>query len=148
MQGRELLSLVPGKLPGCMWVRLNLSHRPLFIGELREQGEGSYFKKIDPTKHVHENSRAIAVSAALLHLEHFHFRWIVCELPDAKLVTTRRYMLAHGEAFRYRNYEPQVFLPLDHWGREKALTWEAEQDRRERMTREKAAQLSIFDAAA
>jgi hypothetical protein len=148
-QSRELISLVPGRLAGVYTVRLNLPFGPVFIGELRTGGEGTYFKRVDPSKHVHHNSDSVAISAALLTAEHIGFRWIVCDIKGhGKIVTTRPYMLTHGEAFRYPKYEPQIALPVNLWGKELALEWEQEQARRERIRRELRAQGSLFEAVA
>jgi hypothetical protein len=144
-----LISLIPGKLSGVYTVRLNLPFRHVFMGELRTQGEGTFSKRIDPSKHVHHNSESVAVSAALLHSESIPFRWIVCEVVGkGKLVTTRRFFIAHGESFRYRNFEPQIALAISKWGVDQAREWEAEQDRRERHRSERAAQTELFEAVA
>lgn len=148
-QTRELISLIPGRFAGVYSVRLNLPFRPVFIGELRTDGEGTFFKRIDPSKHVHHGSNSIAISAALLQAEHIHFKWIVVDvLGHGKACTTRGFMLAHGTAFRFRNYEPQIALPVKLWGKDAAKSWEHEQDKRERIRREVAAQTSLFEAVA
>lgn len=137
----QLISLVPGKRPGLFTVRLDIFPRPVFIGVI----EGDTFRKrVDPSKHVYHNSDSVAISAALLYAEAFRFRWIVVETPGGKLVTSRAFFLAHAMPHQFRNYEPQLFLPVAEFGIEKARTWEAEEAKRQRNEAEKQAQGSLF----
>jgi hypothetical protein len=140
-----LVSLIPGKRPSLFAVRLNTFPVPRFIGEL----EGNtYRKRIHSGPHTLHNAGAIGINAAVLTHPDIPVKWIAVDVDGTKLVTSKRFLLANGHPFKYRNYEPQFALPLDLWGVDKARAWEEEEDKRERQRRERAAQGNLFEEAA
>jgi hypothetical protein len=76
------------------------------------------------------------------------FERIEIDSPSGKLVTTKAYFIAHATTHQFRNCEPQLFLPLSEFGLDKVNAWEQEAAKRERNRRERASQLTLFEAEA
>lgn len=144
-EGGPEWDIQPGRTEGTYAVFIRLPHRRAYIGELRPQGDGTFYRRIDPKKHIHRNSDSIGICASLLEAPDLPFRWIVVDSPQhGKLITTRSYLLAHGVRHSYRGYEPQLFLAISGWGVEVARNWEAERARVEKLGAERSSQGDLF----
>jgi hypothetical protein len=138
-----LVSIVSGKRPGESAVRIAGSFGFRFVGDLR--GDALY-KRVKPA-HIFRAVNGVGFSAALIHSPEIHFRRIIANVEGmGKLETTREYFKARAIPIHMKRWEPQLVLPLDMWGRQKAEEWEAGEARRRRRENAKAAQAELFAA--
>jgi hypothetical protein len=125
-------------------IRLN-SFPPRYIGTLEG---GTYRKRIIPEKHIHHDSQSVAISAALLYASDIGFDRIVIDMPGGRIETSRGYFIARGMPHQFRNFEPQLFLPVSEFGLDKVCAWEQTEAKRLQRDAERQAQLSLFGGAA
>lgn len=127
-QERALISLAPGRYPNVYMVRVISPFQPPFVGDLKTDGDGTLIIRENSSLVASYGFWAVPISAALLHAREIPFRWIVCDIVGrGKLVTSRKFILAHGETVRPRYADPQIVLRVDMWGIGAARSWEAEQ---------------------
>jgi hypothetical protein len=140
-----LISLIAKRRQGEFAVRLNTSPHPRFIGTLKGD---TLTKRINEKRHVLHNGDAIAFASALVLHSSIPFRWLVVDVDGVKFTTSRDFFVHHATAFQYRGQEPQLGLAKSLWGKELALKWEADEGRKERHRRERAAQGNFFEGVA
>lgn len=106
-------------------VVLHLEFEKRYIGKLVIQGDGTFSCKRN-ISHLFKKQNALGINYELLTSSSLKFKWIVIDFEGQKLITTRKYFLVKGKQFQFckKGFEPQVFLPLDEFGIEKALAFE------------------------
>jgi hypothetical protein len=138
-----LLSVVPGKRPGESAVRIAGSFGFRFVGDIR--GDALY-KRVKAA-HIFHALPGIGFSAALICSPDIAFRRIVANVEGmGKLETTREYFKAFAVPIHIKRWEPQLVLPFDRWGRQKAEAWQASEASKQRREAAKTAQLGLFAA--
>lgn len=137
-ESTQKIRLLPTASPYLFTVELLLECETRRIGKLDTAGEGTFLSPNRTEKHLFKKLNALGVNLELLKL--YPFRWVMIPYCGRKLWTSRVFLLNKGKvyAFNKRGFEPQVFLPLDNWGREKAEALESYLGR----------QGSLFDQAA
>jgi hypothetical protein len=117
------IRLLPTKNPDRFSVRLKSLRRNRRIGLFDRSGEGTFKTERKP-EHLHQNTNSIALNAEFVR--DYDFRWIIVEYGGDLLVTTKPYLIHHGttRAYPAMQFEEQIFLPLQLWGRERAIAFE------------------------
>jgi hypothetical protein len=119
----ENLVLLPSRHPNVYKVVLVLLSGRRVIGRLDRAAGGIFYAK--RTKdHLHRLSNSLGVNYELL--TRFAFRWIFIDFDGLRLITTKNYLLRHGKVLNFSKsgFEIQIFLPIEQFGREKALEFE------------------------
>ena len=122
-QNNKNLCFFPTKHRAISRVVLFLPAGPRTIGYL-DRAAGGIFTTSRTQAHVHRLTNSLGLNYELLHSH--TFRWIHIDLEGQKLITTREYFGKKGRVLNFakQGYELQIFLPLDQFGREKALEFE------------------------
>jgi len=104
---------------GVFRVFLVLKGKSCVIGKLDTSGEGTFTSTKKTEKHLFRKGKALGVNLELV--QHYGFRWVIIPFKGMLLITTRENILERGFvlSFPKSGFEPQVFLPLDMWGKEK-----------------------------
>jgi hypothetical protein len=138
-----LLTLVAGRRPGHSSVRIAGAFGFRFVADLRGN---TLYKRVKPA-HIFRAVDGVGFSAALIHSPEIHFGRIIANVEGrGKLETTREFFKAHAIPIHIKKWEPQLVLPMDRWGMDKAAEWEAQEARRVRRDTAKAAQTELFAA--
>jgi hypothetical protein len=118
-------------------VLLHYSGGTRTIGTLSEDGK-TYRKVIDPRLHVYRESKSIGFNHSLIR--DWHFDWIDVRMGREVLVTSRKFVLAHGFPlhFKKEGFEKQIFLRIADFGIEKARAFEAQVSTQEILFKEVA----------
>jgi hypothetical protein len=119
----QRIFLSPTKLSSVWTVELRLPFETRYVGKLDKAGDGTFLSK-RKEKHLHRKTNSLGVNLELL--QRFDFKYVCIEYCGRRLFTTKLFLLHHGKVFTFdkAGFEAQVFLPLDDWGREKALEFE------------------------
>jgi hypothetical protein len=122
-QYTQNLSLIPTQYPHVYDVALKLDFQTRYIGKLNKSGEGTFYTKRKES-HLHRKTNSLGINYELLQGN--SFKWISIDYCGKKLITTKKYFLRYGRVFNFHKagFELQCFLPLELWGREKALDFE------------------------
>ncbi len=122
-QYTQSLQLIPSKRAEVFKVVLTLESGTRRIGKLDKSGLGTFTAK-RKEQHLHRLTNSLGVNLELL--QRHEFKWIVIDFCGQTLVTTRNFILYHGRVMTFGRggYEPQCFLKLEHWGRDKAEAFE------------------------
>ncbi len=105
-------------------VQLLLPSETRYIGAINFKDEGVYYKKIKLSIHEFHNDSSIGFCYDLLN--NYEFRWIKVFTDDGVLETSRRFVLALDTIKQYKtkNFEKQIFLEIQLFGRDRAERWE------------------------
>ncbi|MBK9333952.1 MAG: hypothetical protein IPM96_16475 [Ignavibacteria bacterium] len=92
------------------------------------------FHTLKKDNHLFRQFNAFGLNYKFLSEGEKFFDYIEIEYNFGKLITTRRYYLANGSFKHYQqnDLEKQIFLPLELYGMERALSWEKEQSKKQR----------------
>jgi hypothetical protein len=138
-----LITTLPGKHPGELVVRVAGVFGFRIVGTVWK----GVLKKFVKASHVFHVIPGIGFSAAVILSPELLFERIIANVEGrGKLETTREYFKAHAIPIHIRRWEPQLVLPFDRWGREKAEEWEQAEARRIRRERDEGEQTELFAA--
>lgn len=114
---QDCIILRETRYPYIKKVILRLNDKKREIGKLDSAGAGT-FSTHRGAKHLFRKTNSLGVSLALLSNNNIKFNRIVIEFrPNHKrLETTRDFFLAKGCVFTFKNFETQIFLPLELFG--------------------------------
>lgn len=123
-----MIRLTEAVKKGVYNVSIELAEQTRYIGKLDITGEGTFtcnrtmnhvFKKF------HE-SGSLGINAELL--DKFNFDWIVIHFRDNNgnhLLITNKYTFTHkGRLHSWAGFEPQYFLPICEFGKDKAQQYQ------------------------
>lgn len=123
----SLLTIVPiENKPYCYQVELDLPMQRRYIGKIDTGGDGDTFFTKRKQKHIFKKTNSLGLNYALLNSPYIKYKWIVIDFEGRKLVTSRAYFNTYGKQFQFsqKDFELQVFLPIDEFGIDKARAFE------------------------
>lgn len=127
LKKESLLRIAPiENKPYCYQLELDLPMQRRYIGKIDTGGDGGTFFTKRKQKHVFRKTNSLGINYALLNNPNIKFKWIVIDFEGRKLVTSRLYFNTYGKPFQFskKDFELQVFLPIDEFGIEKARAFE------------------------
>lgn len=107
--------------------------KKIFIGEIREDT----FRIYD-TENYHDLSKSLGLDNEIIETPDLKYRWIHIVYEKIDYITTRTFFYHRGTKRKLFNSRDMKFLPLDLFGKQKAIAWE------EYMENLQTAQLDIF----
>jgi hypothetical protein len=121
-----MIQIIPTRESNLYILKQVLPFETRTLGSLETSGEGRFFCTRQ-SKHVFKKLNALAISNELLKSDRIPFRWIEITLNKTKLITTRNYFIHFGKfwQFQKQGFEAQIFLPIDLYGKDKALSYES-----------------------
>lgn len=109
----DSIQVIQTNKPHIYNIKLSIGGKSKNIGILDECGEGTFIA-LRKEKHLFRKNNSLGINYELLTAGHIHFKWIMIDYCNRKLVSTRDYFLKKGKALNFskQGFELQMFVPI------------------------------------
>lgn len=122
------IQVIQTNKPHIFNIKLSIRGKSKNIGILDESNDGTFIA-IRKEKHLFRKNHSLGINYELLTAGHIHFKWILIDYCNRRLVSTRNYFLKKGKALNFtkQGFELQIFVPIAEMNIHTARQFELQQ---------------------